>query len=258
MTRSEVDSQFFQRSKTAPSEPAAPAAADACARSSAASVVEVCLMAIAALRPHYGRATQKSAKLKVELLVCAYQLLAEATDLASEALIKKEAATLGVKRNRRSGIAHLAIDIAFAEEPLSPSLRTFYASALLAGKARKLTADEFRAGVITGPTGRGGLRSLSELEEPPRKQIDAKDQQIADLAYSPSDSSKFHLGRGRLGEVLLNQEIAEQLEAASLELGDELTIILKVAPHGTFEAVSLLDFKRAAGDAVKSAGEAHP
>jgi hypothetical protein len=230
-------------------------AADA---ASGAAVIRVLFSTIAALRPHHKRASQSADEISLGLIVSAYMLFVQASDEASEAIVREEAARLRVKRNKRSGLAHLAIDIAFPLHAISPSQRTLYSQALLGGKAQNLTTEEFRKFATTGPTGRGGLSDLArrakklakggegaQAHDKPSVVEGSSDLSPQGAGYRASPSLVGQ-GPGHLRMVVLTEAVAADLAATSLKVGDEFQLVVKVAEDGAFEAVKLLGIYPAA------------
>jgi len=156
-------------------------------------------------------------------LTHAYWLADNAQDEPSRALVRDAAIRLGARPNRRSGVAHLAIDIGFAQDEISPSRRSFYVKAVLGGQARGLTTDEFRNYLCTGPTGKGGLSELVRVFE----------GSINRLLGNSATSRPAPKGRDRIHLSLAAALLCEiNVHREALKRGGELAIVIGMTKAG--------------------------
>jgi hypothetical protein len=224
--------QTFECSKTPQPGLSSPAVEAHASTPSAAygmgTLVPAIISTIAMLRRDFRRGRREFDEATRDLLGLAYLLVSDAKDEASKTLIREEAARLGTRRNKRTGIPHLAVDITFAEDEISPSLRTFYVQAVLGALAQGLTAKEFDEHVRTGPTGKGGLRDLvrffkNSVKGSPRPPA------ISALARKVGDR-----GRVRLCDAVVN-EILAHIDNGSFNPGGELTLVVKRTEAGALQ-----------------------
>jgi hypothetical protein len=237
--------QTFEQSKTPQSRLSSPTAE---ARASApiapygmGTLVPVFISTIAMLRRDLRRRSRKFDEVSRALLGLAYLLVNDAKDQASQALIREAAARLGKRRNKRSTIAHLAVDIAFAQDEISPSLRTLYVEAVLGAGMQGLLSKEFDEYVSTGPTGRGGLRDLARFFKNSVKGS-PRTPAMSGLACKVSGRR-----RARRCDVVVN-EILAHIDNGSFNIGDELRFALKLTETGAIQIAKLDVYHAAVGE----------
>jgi hypothetical protein len=237
--------QTFEQSKTPQSRLSSPTA-EACASAPIAAygmgtLVPVFISTIAMLRRDFRRRSCKFDEVSRALLGLAYLLVHDAKDEASQALIREAAARLGRRRNRRSGIAHLAVDIAFAQDEISPSLRTLYVEAVLGAGAQGLISKEFDEYVRNGPAGRGGLRDLARFFKKSVKGS-PRTPAISEPACKMSERK-----RARQCDVVVN-EILTHIDNGSFNPGDELRLVLERTETGAVQIAKLDVYHPAVGE----------
>lgn len=225
-------SSEFERSKTvsSPIDPAKAGRPTGSSRSGNGLLVPAFISALEMLRSeaqHPRNDLDENRRRRLEL---AYLLVHDARDEASRSLIRAAAARLGARRNKRSGIAHQAVEIAFGDGEISASLRTLYAESILAAHAQGLQPRHYISYVRSGPNGRGGLRDLVQLFRASRK----GSQQKPAMSRPTSEASDYACIR--VSDVLLSEIMAHSDNAP----GKEVAILVGFAEGGFVQVTKVL------------------
>ena len=210
------------------------------------------LSEIKQLRFDFERATQFTGALTTELLFRAYLLFQQAVRDGWVAItLRDEVKRLGLKPSSRSGLQHLAVDVAFPRTKVSPSLRTLYAKAIAGGHSREYTAQQFREAVETGSSGKGGINELARpLCDPSRAEHEgapADSQEAQALPGAEPVEAALH-GDGacertngsNFEAISLSENLRQRLASEDLADGAEFLVVVRVVGATELQGVEYL------------------
>jgi hypothetical protein len=204
------------------------------------------------LRADFEQAAQITGNLTTELLSRAYLLFQQAVRHNGSAItLRSEVKRLGLKRSSRSGLHHLAVDIAFPRTKVSPSLRTLYAKAIVGGHSREYTPQQFRDAVETGSSGKGGINELArplheasraEPEVAPAGSLEGRASTECEPA-DPALHSDRACGRpngSNFEAISLSQSLRQRLASEDLADGAEFLVVVRVVGATELQGVEYL------------------
>jgi hypothetical protein len=197
------------------------------------------------LRADFEQATQITSKLTTELLSRAYLLFQQAVRHNGSAItLRGEVKGLGLKPSSRSGLQHLAVDVAFPRTKVSPSLRTLYAKAIVGGHSREYTAEQFREAVETGSNGKGGINELARpLQDPSRAEPEvapAESQEACTLPALHGDGAGERTNGGNFEAISLSENLRQRLASEDLANGAEFLVVVRVVGATELQGVEYL------------------
>ena len=197
------------------------------------------------LRADFEQATQISSKLTTELLFRAYLVFQQAVRHNGSAItLRGEVKWLGLRPSCRSGLQHLAVDIAFPRTKVSPSLRTLYARAIVGGHSREYTAQQFREAVETGSSGKGGINELARpLQDPSRAEPEvapAESQEACTLPALHGDGASERTNGGNFEAISLSDSLRQRLASEDLAEGAEFLVVVRVVGATELQGVEYL------------------
>jgi hypothetical protein len=204
------------------------------------------------LRADFEQATQITGKLTTELLSRAYLLFQQAVRHNGSAItLRGEVKRLGLRPSYRSGLQHLAVDIAFPRTKVSPSLRTLYAKAIAGGHSREYTAEQFREAVETGSSGKGGINELARpLGDPSRAEPEVAVAEAQEARALPEcepveaalhgDGASERTNGGNFEAISLSDGLRQRLASEDLAEGAEFLVVVRVVGATELQGVEYL------------------